>query len=195
MNARNRVLASLGAMTLMVSTALTGGAAVPSTDDSTAIVDVQVKGIENGTVSILIEESSGDTFDDVTYNYQTTTPSEGDFVVTVTDERGTAAGWGVTLQGTDFLRQNHPTLGQDIGIGQLGLIPGTPSRLSTAGTTPTTVSNIGVMTSSPQTLWVANENQGDGQFQTIVAGTLTVPAGTLVDTYKSTITAVITFAP
>lgn len=194
MNTRNRILASLGAMALMVSSVLPGLAA-DTTVNANAVVDVQVKGIENGTVSISISESDEDTFDDVTYNYTTTTPSYGDFVVTVTDQRGTAAGWNVTLQGTDFERQQNKSVGQDIAIGQLGLIPRTPTRVSNAGTTPTAVSTIGTMSTSPSQFWQANSNQGDGVFKTVVDGTLTVPAGSLVNTYKSTITASITFAP
>jgi len=194
MNTRNRILASLGAMALMVSTVLPGLAA-DTTVNANAVVDVQVKGIENGTVSISISESDEDTFDDVTYNYTTTTPSYGDFVVTVTDQRGTAAGWNVTLQGTNFERQQNKSVGQDIAIGQLGLIPRTPTRVSNAGTTPVAVNTIGSMSTSPNQFWQANSNQGDGVFQTVVDGTLTVPAGTLVNTYKSTITASITFAP
>jgi hypothetical protein len=192
MNARNRVLASLGAMALMVSAVLPGLAA---TSNAEAVVDVQVTGIQNGTVSIIITESATDQFDNVTYTYATDTPSYGDFDVTVTDERGTAAGWGVTLQGTDFLRQSNPTLGLDIPIAKLALVPNGPTRVSNAGTIPTAVSPISQMSSAPRTLWTASPNQGDGVFTSVVDGTLTVPAGTLVNTYKSTITAVITFAP
>jgi hypothetical protein len=38
-------------------------------------------------------------------------------------------------------------------------------------------------------------NQGDGVFTLLLDGTLNVPAGTLVDTYTSTVTAEITEAP
>lgn len=191
MNYRNRVLASFGALALMASTVLPSFAA---TDDSEAIVNVAVTSIEDATVSITIAESSTDGFDNVAYNYSSSTDSTGALVVTVTDERGTAAGWTVTLMGTDFVRGNT-TVGENIPIGNLSLIANTPTRLSTAGTIPATVSDISVMSSSAAQLWLANTDEGDGVFETVLDGTLEVPAGTLVDSYASTITAVIDFAP
>jgi hypothetical protein len=193
MKTRNRVLASIGALALMASTVLPSLASTSSAADD-AKVNVSVTGIEGATVSISIEESAANGFDNVTYNYSAATPSNGAFVVTVTDSRGTAAGWSVTLEGTDFIRANT-SVGQNIGIGQLSLQPATPTLLSTAGTLPNPLPGIATMSSSPSPFWSADVNEGDGVFQSVVDGTLLVPAGTLVDEYESTITAVITFAP
>jgi hypothetical protein len=187
MNLRNRVIAGLGATAILASTVLGAAAA---TDD--ANVSVSVKNEGGGTVTVEIEETRA--FDDAQYSLTDADTVDGELTVTATDTRGTARGWNITLKATDFKR-SKTTVGADIAIENLGLAPGAPDIVSGVGTTPLAVSPIGQVSSSAQQLWLANVNEGDGIFDVALEGTLNVPAGTLVDTYTSTVTADIVAAP
>jgi hypothetical protein len=188
MNLRTRVIAAIGATALLASTVL--GAAAQSTSNEP--VSVEVNGLENGTVSVLIEETRA--FSDAEYSLTAADTSNGQLTVTATDTRGTARGWNVTLKATDFMR-SKTTVGADIAISNLGLDAGTADRSSGVGTIPTSATDIGQVSTSAQQLWNAAVNQGDGIFTLPLEGTLNIPAGTLVDTYTSTVTAEIVAAP
>jgi hypothetical protein len=188
MKLRQRLVATVGALTLAGLAVLPGYAAT----SSDSVVDVQVTGIPGGTVAVTISETGA--FNDVVYNVTSATTSNGTLTVTASDNRGTAAGWTVSLKATDFI-QGNTAAGSNIAISNLSLTPGSATRTSGVGTIPTATTAQTPVTNAGGTLWVAAVNQGDGVFALPLSGTLNVPAGTLVDTYTSTVTADITAAP
>jgi hypothetical protein len=188
MNLRNRVIAGLGATALLASTVL--GAAAELTDGE--VVSVEVTGIEGSTVSVLIEETR--TFSGVEYSLTEVKTADGELTVTAFDNRGTAKGWKVQLKATDFIKDDQ-SVGGNILIGNLSLDAGVPQRTSAVGATPLNATDIGSMSNSAQQFWVAALDEGDGEFTVALEGDLDVPAGTLVDTYTSTVTADIIAAP
>jgi hypothetical protein len=188
MNLRHRIAATVGAAALAAIAVIPGYAATTSSAD----VDVDVNTIDGSTVSVQIAETTP--FNDVTYNLTTAQTSSGALTVTVLDNRGTATGWNVTLKATDFIRSNT-AVGSNIAVSNFNLTPGAPTRTSGVGAIPTTTFTQLPVQSTSNPLWTANNNQGDGQFALPLSGSLNVPAGTLVDTYTSTVTADITAAP
>jgi hypothetical protein len=188
MNLRNRVIAGLGATVLLASTVL--GAAAQLSDGE--IVSVEVAGIDGSTVSVLIEETR--TFSGVEYSLTDVKTADGELTVTAFDNRGTAKGWNVQLKATDFIKSNN-SVGGNISVGNLSLDAGQPQRLSGVGTTPMNATDINSMSTTAQQFWVAALDEGDGEFEVALEGELDVPAGTLVDTYTSTVTAEIIAAP
>ncbi len=193
MNIRNRVLATLGAAALVATMSTGVLASAPPTGSDSANVDVQVKVIDGSTVTVSIGETTS--FTDVTYNLTTAQESDGALTVTVKDNRGTARGWNVTLGATNFLRTVNTGIGSDIAISNLALTPTTPTRVSGVGTIPTATSTIPQVSTTQSQLWNAPADKGDGEFAVVLNGALNIPAGQLVDTYKSTITVEVTAAP
>lgn len=189
MKVRNRVLATVGAVTLLASASLGTLAVGPTAAD----VDVRINPTGNGTVTVSIAETTA--FNDVTYNVTAAQTSSGVLTVTTTDDRGSGRGWNVTIGATDFARQENPTVGRDIAINNFSLTAGTPTRTFGVGTTPTSTTNQSPVTTPQSQLWNAATNQGDGQFTLPLSSSLNIPAGTLVDTYNSTVTVNVTFAP
>jgi len=180
MNLRNRMLATVGAAAFIVSTTATGVAAPAA--DSTA--SVQITPNENAPLSVSI---TGGTFVAKDYSFadQTTT---GSLTLGATDERGNQGGWTVSLAATDFVDGSR-----SIPVSGMNLVPGTPSRVGTVGTAPVAHTSPVITPSTiSATIWSAPAGEGDGQFSLPVEGTLTIPGGTLVGTYVSTVTVNIT---
>jgi hypothetical protein len=179
---------------VLFASASLGAFAVAPGDTDAADVAIDVNPTGSGTLSVLVSETTA--FNDVTYDLTTIQNSSGVLKVTATDDRGTALGWSVSIGATDFIKSDQ-SVGVDIGIGNLVLTPQTPTRVVGVGTTPTatTVQNPVVETPNTAQLWHAAKDEGDGQFELPLNGTLKVPAGTLVDTYTSTVTVSISVAP
>jgi hypothetical protein len=190
MKIRNQILGIAGAAVLLTSASLGAFATTPGT---TADVDVKITPVDGATVSVIIEESSSNRFDDKEYSLSQQT-SLGDLDVTVTDNRGTAKGWTIGIYGTDFIRSNT-TVGANIPAGNLALTAGTVTSQLGSGTNPSSVSVPSTLPTATAQLWQAASNQGDGIYTLPLIGTLTIPAGTLVDTYQSTVTVEVTAAP
>jgi hypothetical protein len=188
MNFRNRVIAGLGATALLASTVLGAVAA----DTASEPVSVKVNRIDGGTVSVQIAESQQ--FSDVVYSLNDVVPSTGKLLVTVSDTRGTATGWDVTLKATDFIKGDQ-TVGENIPVGQFSLTADATNRTSGFGEIPTSKHDVAPVGASSSALWEADSDEGDGVFTLELGGTLNVPAGTLVDTYTSTVTVDVAAAP
>ena len=180
MNLRHRLTAVAGSAALLGLTLVSGLAQL----EDEATVDIEILG--GGPLSVSIAESPSGGFSDVSYNFDDQ-DSTGTLVVTVVDERGIASGWSVFVAADDF----SGTSGI-VGIENLDLVPGVIDHqrgnidLSGQQTFP-----VAPMSSANTLLWSASEDFGDGDYDLPLAGTLTIPGGTLVGTYTSTLTVTI----
>lgn len=128
-------------------------------------------------------------FGDKTYSFSTQTATAS-AIVKVEDNTGSGSGWNVTLQGVDFERDASTK----IAIGNLSLAAGTPASTAGQATTGITAPAITVGT-GPAKIASAPALSGMGHYTITYPGTLTVPGGTLVGDYKSTLTVSITAGP
>jgi hypothetical protein len=117
--------------------------------------------------------------------------STGAIAATVSDTRGTEAGWTLSVSGTDFVGQ---TTGRTIPIGNLTLTPGAVQVVAGDANPLPTVNTL-TMSTAPQVLMVAAADTGAGRYTSVINGTITIPGNTLVDTYASTITVDLAAAP
>jgi len=187
MNVRKQVLTTLGAAALVLATSTSAFAMAVTNDDSENVV-VEITPKIGGTVTVLVTETTA--FPDQIYSLAEQTTS-GVLTVQTSDDRGNAAGWNVTLKATDFVEADTA----DIAINNLVLLAQPVVKNSVGGTTPAAGSNQSPVTTTAQQLWDAAPATGDGIFSLPMNGTLTIPAGTLVGTYTSTVTAEVSFAP
>lgn len=175
-----RVISTL--MASVVAISFLAGANAQTT--GTATVNVTSSG--QRTVAI-----GNANFGPISYSFQdqdVNTP----IVVTVTDNSGSGAGRNVTIFGEDFDRPD----GRSFDIANLGLDTGVAE--STAGQPATGVTAPGgtVTESSPgTTIASAPALQGMGAYTISYPATLTVPGGTLVGEYQSTLTVSIATGP
>jgi hypothetical protein len=186
MNLRNRLIATVGATALLVSTAVTGFAATDA--DATVSITEQA----GAALSVSISNTS---FGSIQYSFADSAPLPGTLNLSASDTRGTASGWNVSLKATDF---DGATTSDSIPVGQLSLAAG--SVTTTSGNNNTTSPNQGVFAlatvqTGDQKVWNAQAGFGDGQYTLAVPGSLVVPGGTLVDTYTSLVTVSITSGP
>lgn len=116
-------------------------------------------------------------------------------VVNISDTRGTGEGWSVTIAGTDFKRQD----GKSFGIDNLSLQ--TPQVTTLKGQEYTKhafqVNGVPMVQSNGQNSKIASaqSNTGIGEYKLTHPATLTVPGGTLIGSYKSTLTVSIVSGP
>jgi hypothetical protein len=139
----------------------------------------------------------------LTWNIQQTTEFEnvpfsleqqettGAITATVTDTRGTRVGWALSISGTDFV---GATTDDTFSISNLRLTPGAVQVVS-GQRDPLPVANGFALSGTPQRLFVAANGSGNGRYSMIVAGTLTIPGATVVDTYGATLTVSLDAAP
>lgn len=196
MNFRSKLVAVVGSA-LILASSLTMGAA-QSAPQATGNATVRVT--SDTTTNYLAVSITNANFGAVPYSFQNQ-QATGSLTVGVVDTRGTAAGWNVSLDATDFRTGDSS---QFFDINNLGLGAGTQIGLpyssgdpapSTANMTPQSVSPVqktGVGTSK---IWSAAELAGAGKFELPMAGTLTVPGGTLVGEYTSVVTVSIVTGP
>ncbi len=188
MTFRKALTGAIGALALVAATATSSLAAPVTPSDST---DVDIIVTSNGVLSVIVAES--EPFDDVNYSF-TTTHSIGQLTVTVTDLRGTAAGWTFNLRANgDFEGANTndsiPIGGLGLGFNHLAWVAGNTSTLFIAA------SNISHVSTSGQQIVDAPIGYGNGQYDIVYNGDLLVPGDTLVDTYTTTLTVESAAAP
>jgi hypothetical protein len=129
-------------------------------------------------------------FPDVAYSFADQTVV-GTTAITVTDSRGTGAGWTQTLSGTDFVGTNT---GDMFPIENLVIIQGAVTVL-TGDPTPLPVAASITVTESPQQVFVAPPGSGSGRYGVSATSTLLIPGNTQVDTYTSILHISLTSAP
>lgn len=119
---------------------------------------------------------------------KTSTGSMG--TLSVTDARGSGAGWNVTTSATDFFKSGDPSK----TISKSGfIVPSIPGVSTISGNTaPTSFSgNLG----TGFKLLSAALNQGMGSYETSPSLELAIPAETFIGTYDSTLTVTVTSGP
>jgi hypothetical protein len=187
MKFQNRVLAALSAVVLLLSTVTAAGAQV-SGESSVAIT-------ANDATNVLIVTITTANFESRPFSFEAQT-TLGTLTLQVSDTRGTASGWAVSLAGTDF---RSPT--ESFAVTNLSVRPDSPSSIVAAGC-PVVTSNanqpvvpISQMQTNTQRVWTALAGAGSGCFTLPATTSLVIPGGTLVGTYTSTITVSISSAP
>jgi hypothetical protein len=196
MKFRNIIIATVGSALILASSLTAGAAQSVYNDDDFATVSVRTDpGVNIITVSI-----TGDDFG--TYDYSLSTEkyeAAGTLTVTVDDMRGTAEGWDVALNGTDFA----PVVGSSVNadsfsIENLYLHAGEPALADESQLSATTsgqdVFDI-TATNDPQPIWTAENNSGAGTFTLDLVGDLTIPGGTLFGNYSSLVTVSLASGP
>lgn len=185
MNLRNRLIATVGATALLVSTAVTGLAA-----DSNATVKIN----ENaGDFSVSI--SSVD-FGELSYNFDNQLVVDKAITVTVKDNRGSAPGWNVSLSGGAF---TDTTINKSFASTNLNLEAASPAITYVGGNTnvsgQTALQAPFGVSGTATKIWSAGAGSGDGEYKQNLLADLTVPGGTLVGNYTSTLTVNIASGP
>lgn len=167
---------------LLIAFASVSSAAAQDTGSATVIIESD---------GVLVATILDATFGTVPYDFADQTAST-DIVVNVEDNTGTAAGWNVTLFGTDFIRDGATTF----PVSQLVLGTGTPVSTEGAGVDGVTAPGITAGSTSPgEKIASAELLAGMGVYTITYPSTLTVPGGTLVGQYQSTLTVTITTGP
>jgi len=179
---KRQIIATLGAAVLMAS-AVASSSAVPAPVSSNTDVDIVVT--STGVLSVSIAET--EPFDDIRYSFDRQTV-EGDLTIQVTDQRGTAAGWTFNLRGTgDFTGRptgpgdSFPLSGLGLRYTSVSVDAGNPDTSGITGSGVPQVSTTG------QQVATASPDSGNGQYDLLYDGTLSIPGDTLVDTYSTTI--------
>lgn len=118
----------------------------------------------------------------------------GHLTIYASDMRGTAGGWTVTLSGDDLRSSEAPA--SPVSIQNLLAPAGSVSHLGSPSGHPTDVPPVSYtawpVTSAATTVLSAAPGSGAGYYENHRAGTqLTIPGGTLIGEYKSTLTVTI----
>lgn len=190
MKLRNSILATAFATVLLASTALTG--LTQTEGSSTATVAISSDPNQN-FLAVTITNAS---FGSKAYSFVDQT-AVGSLLVTATDSRGTATGWNVTLSASDFVSGPNT-----FDIHFLSLSAGTPNAVLSGGTTGT-MSGVNATSAAPvqetgtstTKILAAGAGSGSGQYSLPMAGSLTIPGGTLVGNYASTVSVAIVSGP
>lgn len=171
-------------MALVVWIMLASPGSLSAATEGTASVRVT----SDGTLSVSIDDAA---FEDVPYSFDETS-TESTVVVKVEDNRGTGAGWKISLHGSDFVNDD----GASFDISNLALTAGTAT--TTAGQDVSGITTSGVTVSGDSSEVViasAQQSAGMGHYTIEYPATLHVPGGTLVGDYKSTLTVDVATGP
>jgi hypothetical protein len=186
MNMKTKIASIMGAAIMAV------GVAAPALAQQTGEVpiDVQVGTAPDATLAYSMVMTSE--FPAVPFSLDAQ-QSTGAIAVTVTDTRGTAQGWSLSVSATDFFPASTSNP-MTIPIENLTAAPG-PVSVVTGQPSPLPTANTFVMSESPQVLFTAAPGSGNGRYATVINGSLVIPGATRVDTYTSTITVSLISAP
>jgi WxL domain surface cell wall-binding len=183
---RKQLVGTVGALALVAVSSIPAFAAVPSDSE-----DVDIVVTSNGVLSVIVSET--EPFDDINYSFSAQ-HSLGALTVTVTDLRGTAAGWTFNLRANGDFEGANTT--DTIPVGGLGLdfryFAGVAGATSTQFIIGSNISNV---STSGQQIANAPVGDGNGEYDFVYDGDLLVPGDTLVDTYTTTLTVEAAAAP
>ena len=172
---------STGLAALVVAAGLTSGAIAQT---ATGDLEVEITPATDGALSVQISDLF---FGQHEYSLQPR-DVDGEITIGATDDRGSADGWTVSLSGEHFVEGTFT-------IDNLGLTGGDVEIISDTGhpteQAPITQDAIPIMTEAT-TVLSAEPGTGAGDYEAGYGATLTIPAGTLVDTYETTLTVTIT---
>lgn len=170
---------AFAAAALVTLSAATGAFAAGDSAD----VSVRVSTPANATLAASIESGS---FQDVQYRTGTSFQnSNGTIAVYATDTRGVGSGWTVSLKGSGaFTSAENNTFSLDKFSLQSGSVQGVNGE-NVNGIAPQA---IGGVSTNAQTVMVAQQKAGLGQFRDTINAVVQVPDGTLVGQYKTTLT-------
>lgn len=188
MNIKQKVLSVLGAGALML-TGLAGAAAQTADSPTQVPVDVVVGSPSGAGITWTVVVTSP--WDDVVSDLDDAQDTTGAFAVTITDNRFTERGWEFSISANDFV---GATTSDILPIENFYVNTGEVVALSSnAGTLP--VASDFTMLETDQRLVYAAPGSGSGRYQVNVAGTVTIPANTVADTYETTINISLNAAP
>jgi len=189
MNFRSKLVAITGSALILASSITMGAAEEAHTDTANASVS-----ITTNASNVLTVDITNGRFDSKRYSFDDQT-SSGSLTVTVTDLRGTAAGWKVNLSAKNFTTGG--TSAKTFGIGNLKLTPGAVASETNSFSRPSEIEvGAGFQVAGAETqILRAPAGEGDGEFSSVLAGSLNVPGGTLVGDYTSEVKVSIDAAP
>lgn len=180
---------SWNALVFMLVFAL-GGSTSAQSDTGDATVQVVPIGDDGGILSVAITD-----VDFGEHEYRLTDHvASGHLSIYASDMRGTAGGWTVTLAGDDLLSTENSAA--PIPIGNLVSAPGTVTHIGVpsghATDNPPTAYAAWPVTKAATTVLHAVPGSGAGFYENHRTNTfLTIPGGTLIGEYKSTLTVTI----
>lgn len=162
--------------------------------DGDATINVQPN--QDGVVSPLI--ISAPNFGSVEYSLDdqlVTNPTDGadNLILQITDDRGGANGWDVSISGTDFTNEEETA-----SFSVTNLTLGTGSVTSDSGDPANVTANAdqSVTTGATSLVTASVDIDSNGEFSVTYTGNgLNVPGGTPVDEYTSTLTVSVTEGP
>jgi hypothetical protein len=182
MNLKSKVFGIVGAALISLSMVGAVGA-------QTADVTVKVGAPDNAVLSASI---TAGTFQEVKYrpgsSFQN---SDGQVTVTATDTRGVGSGWTVTIAAKgDF--QDTTDSSRTFSVSNFSLQSGSMQGLSSASVNGITPAAVSAVSTSNQAIMTTKKGSGMGSFTDTINATIKVPDGTLVGSYKTTLTVTIT---
>jgi hypothetical protein len=183
---------------LVVTTALTLGAALPAFADESDLIDV-AQTLNGGSRSVTVVDQT--THDPVAYSHVAQNVV-GSMLLTVDDSTATGAGWHVTIQSTAFDYDGlYDGTAGGIDIPATNFSIATPAAPAVVAGQPYDVTggpNIvgtGGELANPVEVIEANVGFGLGTYTQAIAYTFTIPAQSRAGTYTATLTASLIAAP
>lgn len=184
MNLRKKLLATVAAVVLTASTALTGVS--QSASDTSSVT------IYQGNFSVSLSAAN---FNNVQYSLDQQLAENGSIDLNVNDSRGTGAGWKVPLSITDFIGETNNS--QIIPVAGLEI---DPASITVTTALPNSQPVVPEMTpvyneAAPQLTWSAPAGQGQGSYNLHMESDLIIPGRTQAQTYTATGTVNVVTAP
>ncbi len=181
--------ARLKIASLVVALALVFGFWINTPALAQVPVDIEVGTAPGAGLSWSVAETSA--APPVAYSFESQSTT-GAMTATVTDSRGTEQGWQVSVSAPDFAGVANPAY--TIPIANFVLQPTTVNVVA-GQAIPLPVANRLIMSATPQLLMSAARNSGAGRYSVLMTGVFTIPGGTPVDTYATTLTVALVSAP